>query len=222
MFAAVIACGFGWLCVRLSGVSLAMLTLALAQITWAVAFQWDAVTGGSNGLVGVWPPSWLASKRAYYAFAVTIAALAIVCLWSLAHSPFGYALRAARDSTLRAEAIGIDTRRIQWLAFTLAGTFAGLAGALFAFSKGSLSPDSLSIPRSMDGLVMVLLGGVQTLMGPVMGAAVFIGLQDWITRATTYWQAVLGCTVILITVLFPQGIVGTLRAYLPGFGAPPS
>jgi len=210
-FAAVIAAGFGWLCVRLSGVSLAMLTLALAQITWAVAFQWDAVTGGSNGLVGVWPPSWLASKRAYYAFAVAIASLAILAVWSLAHSPFGYALRATRDSALRAEVIGIDTRRIQWQAFTLAGTFAGLAGALFVFSKGSLSPDSLSIPRSMDGLVMVLLGGVQTLIGPVVGAAVFIGLQDWITRATTYWQAVLGLAVILITMLFPLGLIGTLR-----------
>ncbi len=210
-FAAAIAAGFGWLCVRLSGVSLAMLTLALAQITWAVAFQWDAVTGGSNGLVGVWPPSWLASKRAYYTFAVVIASLAILAVWSLAHSPFGYALRATRDSALRAEVIGIDTRRIQWQAFTLAGTFAGLAGALFVFSKGSLSPDSLSIPRSMDGLVMVLLGGVQTLIGPVVGAAVFIGLQDWITRATTYWQAVLGLAVILITMLFPLGLVGTLR-----------
>ncbi len=217
-FAGLLAACFGWLCVRLSGVSLAMLTLALAQITWAVAFQWDAVTGGSNGLVGVWPPSWLASKRAYYAFAVTICSVAILAVWSLAHSPFGYALRAACDSPLRADAVGIDCRRIQWIAFTLAGTFAGLAGALFVFSKGSLSPDSLSIPRSMDGLVMVLLGGVQTLMGPVVGAAVFIGLQDWITRATTYWQAVLGATVILITVLFPQGIVGTVRALLPSLG----
>jgi branched-chain amino acid transport system permease protein len=212
--AGLVAFGFGWLCVRLSGVSLAMLTMALAQIAWAVAFQWDAVTGGSNGLVGVWPPEWLASKRAYYVFAVTIGSMAILAVWSLAHSPFGYALRATRDSVLRAEAIGIDTQRIQWIAFTLAGTFAGLAGALFVFSKGSLSPDSLSIPRSMDGLVMVLLGGVQTLIGPVVGAAAFIGLQDWITRATTYWQAVLGATVIAITMLFPLGIVGTLRALM--------
>jgi branched-chain amino acid transport system permease protein len=211
-FAAAVAAGFGWLCVRLTGVSLAMLTMALAQIAWAVVFQWDAVTGGSNGLVGAWPPSWLGSKRAYYVFAVSIASLAIVAVWSLAHSPFGYALRATRDSILRAEAVGIDTRRIQWTAFTLAGAFAGLAGALFVFSKGSLSPDSLSIPRSMDGLVMVLLGGVQTLIGPVVGAAVFIGLQDWITRATAYWQAVLGTAVIMLTVLFPQGIVGSLRA----------
>ncbi len=216
-FAGVLALVFGWLCVRLSGVSLAMLTLALAQITWAVAFQWDALTGGSNGLVGVWPPTWLASKRAYYLFAVTIASLAILTVWSLAHSPFGYALRAARDSTLRADAIGIDARRIQWIAFTLAGAFAGLAGALFVFSKGSLSPDSLSIPRSMDGLVMVLMGGVQTLIGPVVGAAVFIGLQDWIVRSTTYWQAVLGAAIILITVLFPEGIVGTLRALSASF-----
>ncbi len=220
--AGLLATIFGWLCVRLSGVSLAMLTLALAQITWAIVFQWDAVTGGSNGLVGVWPPSWLDSKRAFYVFAVTVATGAILVLWSLSHSPFGYALRAARDSNLRAEAIGIDTRSIQWQAFILAGTFAGLAGALYVFSKGSLSPDSLSIPRSMDGLVMVLMGGVQTMTGPVVGAAVFIGLQDWIVRATIYWQAVLGVAIILITVLFPRGIVGTLNRVLPGLqGARP-
>jgi len=91
-----------------------------------------------------------------------------------------------------------------------AGAAAGLAGALYVFSKGSLSPDSLSIPRSVDALAMVLIGGVQTLVGPVVGAFVFVMLHDWIMRATAYWHAVLGATLILITVLFPQGIVGTL------------
>jgi branched-chain amino acid transport system permease protein len=96
----------------------------------------------------------------------------------------------------------------------LAGGFAGLAGSLFVFSKGSLSPDTLSIPRSMDALVMVLLGGVQTLAGPVIGALVFTVLQDGITRLVPYWQAVLGLTVILLTVVFPAGIVGTLQSRL--------
>ncbi len=213
-FAALLAVVYGWFCVRLSGVSLAMLTLAFAQITWAIAFQWDAVTGGSNGIVGVWPPDWLSAKSSYYALTISCVALAILALWHTVHAPFGYLLRAARDSPLRAEAIGLDTRRIQWAGFAMAGAFAGLAGALFVFSKGSLSPDSLSIPRSMDGLIMVLLGGVQTLTGPVIGAGVFLLLQDWITRATPYWQAVLGAAIIFLTIVFPQGIAGTFKGWL--------
>ena len=141
---------FGWLCVRLSGIYLAMLTLALAQIVWSVAFQWDALTGGSNGLVGVWPAPWLASRSAYYYAALALSAAAIACLWRILASPFGNALRASRDSPVRAEAIGIDVRAQRWTAFVLAGTAAGLAGALFAFSKGSISPESLSVPRSVE------------------------------------------------------------------------
>jgi branched-chain amino acid transport system permease protein len=212
--AALTALLFGWFCVRLSGVSLAMLTMAFAQIAWAIAFQWDAVTGGSNGLVGVWPPSWLATKTRYYLLTVLITASGIAAIWSLVHAPFGYMLRALRDSETRAAAIGVDRFQIQWQAFVLAGAFAGLAGSLFVFSKGSLSPDTLSIPRSMDALVMVLLGGVQTLAGPVIGALVFTVLQDGITRLVPYWQAVLGLTVILLTVVFPAGIVGTLQSRL--------
>ena len=93
-------------------------------------------------------------------------------------SPFGYALRASRDSVLRADAIGINVQRLQWVGFVIAALFAGLAGALFAFSKGSISPDSLAVGRSVDGLVMVLLGGVQTVIGPIVGAVSFTWLQD--------------------------------------------
>jgi branched-chain amino acid transport system permease protein len=213
-FSCLLAAVFGWFCIRLSGVSLAMLTLAFAQITWAVAFQWDAVTGGSNGLVGVWPPQQLASKHVYYLLVLAIVLAGFGAIWRLAHAPFGYLLRALRDHRRRAEALGIDAGRIQWRALVIAGGFAGLAGALYVFSKGSLSPDSLAIPRSMDALVMVLLGGVGTLTGPPVGAAVFVLLQDWIVRSVPYWQAVLGGAIIGLTVLFPDGIVGTLRRSL--------
>ena len=213
LFAVGLAMVFGWFCVRLSGVSLAMLTLAFAQITWAIAYQWDSVTGGSNGLIGVWPPVLLSSKTAFYFATLVLSGVAIGVLWSIVHAPLGYLLRAARDSRIRAESVGIDVRLVQWRAIVAAGAAAGLAGALYVFSKGSLSPDSLSIPRSVDALAMVLIGGVQTLVGPVVGAFVFVMLHDWIMRATSYWQAVLGATLILITVLFPQGIVGTLRQW---------
>jgi branched-chain amino acid transport system permease protein len=204
---------FGWFCVRLSGIYLAMLTLALAQIVWSVAFQWDALTGGSNGLVGIWPAAWLSSRTAYYFAAFALCAAGIACLWKIAASPFGYALRASRDSPLRAEAIGIDVRTQQWAAFIVAGSFAGLAGALFAFSKGSISPETLSVPRSVDALVMVLLGGVQTLTGPVWGAALFTWLEDAVSREVAYWRAAIGAVVLLLVLAFPLGIEGALRRW---------
>jgi branched-chain amino acid transport system permease protein len=205
---------FGWFCVRLSGVYLAMLTLAFAQIVWSIAFQWDAVTGGSNGLVGIWPPSWLADKRAYYWFVLAIAGAGLAAIAWLAQSPLGYALRAGRDSPLRAEALGIDVTRTRWIAFALAGGFAGLAGGLYAFSKGSISPETLGIPRSVDALVMVLLGGLNTLAGPLLGAAAFTWLQDTLARVTEYWRALLGGTILLLVLAFPMGIGGGAQRLL--------
>ncbi len=203
---------YGWFCVRLSGVYLAMLTLAFAQITWSIVFQWDSVTGGSNGVFGIWPSTWLADKTAYYYLALALCGAAIAFLWRVLFSPFGYALRAGRDSPLRAEAIGIDLRRLQWMAFVLVGALAGLAGAVYAFSKGSISPSAISIGQSTDGLVMVLLGGVETLTGPVVGAAIFTWLRDEVARLTEYWRAVMGAVILLIVLLFPQGLVGGLKA----------
>ena len=205
---------YGWFCVRLSGVYLAMLTLAFAQITWAICYQWDSVTGGSNGLTGVWPSEWLADKEMYYYLTLTLVAGAVLLMHRMLYSPFGYGLRAARDSVLRSDAIGMDVKRLQWVAFVLAGTLAGLAGALYAFSKGSISPESLSVGRSIDGLVMVLLGGVQTLVGPIVGAVTFTWLHDTVARNTDYWRAVLGGIILLLVLLFPQGIVGFAKQAL--------
>lgn len=202
---------YGGFCVRLSGVYLAMLTLAFAQITWAVCYQWDALTGGSNGLSGVWPAAWLADRRSYYYLTLALVAASVLLLRRMLYAPFGYALRAGRDSALRAQAIGIDVARMQWTAFVIAGLFAGLGGALFAFSKGGVSPETLHVSRSVDALVMVLLGGVQTLSGPLLGAAAFTWLHDSVARHTDYWRALLGAIILLLVLLFPQGIAGALR-----------
>jgi len=208
LVAAIGAFVYGWFAVRLSGVYLAMLTLAFAQITWAIVFQWDSFTGGSNGLTGVWPAEWLSDKRAYYWLTLVLVAAAVFGLRRVLFSPFGYALRAGRDSVLRADAIGINVKRMQWMAFVIAGAVAGLAGALYAFSKGSISPESLSVGKSVDGLVMVLLGGMQTLAGPVVGAFTFVWLHDTVARNTDYWRAMLGAIILLLVLLFPQGIAG--------------
>jgi branched-chain amino acid transport system permease protein len=204
----------GAFCARVSGVYLAMLTLAFAQIVWSVAFQWDNVTGGSNGVVGVWPSHWLDNKPAYFWFTLAFVGASLAAIVWIAHAPLGYALRACRDSPLRAAAIGIDVRKTQWLAFAIAGGFAGLAGGLYAFSKGSISPETLAIPRSVDALVMVLLGGLNALAGPLLGAAAFTWLSDTLARATEYWRAVLGTTILLIVIAFPAGIGGAIERWL--------
>lgn len=211
LVAAVGAAVFGWFAVRLSGVYLAMLTLAFAQIAWAVTYQWDDLTGGSNGLTGVWPAQWLSDNRSYYWLALALVAIGVLALRHMLFSPFGYALRAGRDSPLRADAIGIDVDRVQWIAFIVAGLFAGAAGAVYAFSKGSISPESMAVGKSVDALVMVLLGGLHTLAGPVVGAVSFTWLQDAVARNTDYWRATLGAIMLVLVLVFPDGIAGGVQ-----------
>ncbi len=202
---------FGFFAVQLSGVYFAMLTLAFAQIVWSIAFQWVAVTGGDNGILGVWPERWAASPSHFYWLSLGVAALAVASLRIIVFSPFGFALRATRDSPLRSEAIGIDGKRVQWTSFVIAGTIAGVAGALFAYLKGSVFPDSLGISLSVDALVMVLLGGVETVSGAVIGAIVYKALSIWLVSQTDLSKLVLGAVIVLIVVAFPKGIVGMLE-----------
>src|SRR6266536_2247817 len=201
---------FGWFAVRLSGVYLAMLTLAFAQIVWSILFQWENVTGGSNGILGIWPQAPFDSRPAFYLLTLAIAVAGVLILRRFLFAPFGYAMRAGRDSALRAEAIGINVKRVQWIGFAIAGTFAGIAGGSFAFAKGTISPDVAWVSRSIDAMVMVLLGGIQTLTGPIVGAAVFTVLQDNVMRQTAFWRGLLGAVILLLVLVFPGGIVGAL------------
>ncbi len=213
---------FGFFIVRLSGIYLAMLTLAFAQIVYAVCFQWVEVTGGDNGVVGVWPAAWAASRGTYYYVVAAVVLAAVVALRRVIHAPFGYTLRAARDSATRADAIGIDVRTHRWLGFTLAGAAAGLAGGLYAFSKGSIDPTMISIPQSVDFLAMILVGGIQTVMGPLVGAGVFHALKDVFMPLTEFWRLALGATIIAMVLLFPRGIAGATLSLRPRRPAPAS
>jgi len=204
----------GWFVLRSQGVYAAMLTLAFAQILWSTATQWIALTGGDNGILGVWPPDWLSGKATYFVFALLVTLASLWLLRRAALAPFGYALRAARDAPARAAASGIDAMRVQWLAFCAGGLFAGFAGALNAFHKGSVFPNVTSIAQSLDALVMVLLGGLLTLSGPVVGAAAYHALAVELTRATDHWRLLLGSAIVLLVVVFPQGIAGFLRQRL--------
>src|SRR5580698_9989126 len=206
--AAIGALLFGWFAVRLSGVYLAMLTLAFAQIVWSIVFQWQDFTGGSNGVLGVWPSAPFDRSAAFFILTLACVVLGVLVLRRMLFAPFGYAMRAGRDSPLRAEAIGINVKRVHWIGFAIAGAVAGVAGGIFAFAKGSISPETVGIGRSIDGLVMVLLGGLQTLTGPIVGAAAYATLQDTIMRSTEYWRALLGAVILLLVLAFPSGIVG--------------
>jgi len=205
---------FGFFIVRLSGIYLAMLTLAFAQIVYAICFQWVWLTGGDNGIVGVWPPEWAASRAVYFYVVALLAVASIAALWRVVYAPFGYTLRAARDSGLRADAIGIDVRAHRLLAFSLAGGAAGLAGALYAFSKGSIDPTLISITMSVDFLVMALLGGIQTIAGPLAGAALFHAVKDFFMPLTDFWRFFLGLAIIAMVLAFPRGVVGTAEALI--------
>ena len=213
---------FGFFIVRLQGIYLAMLTLAFAQIAYAVCFQWVEVTGGDNGIVGVWPAPWAASRIVYHYLVLVVAVLGIIALRHVIYAPFGASLRAARDSAARAEAIGIDVRAHRWLGFTIAGAAAGLAGGLYAFSKGSIDPTLLGIPLSVDFLAMILLGGMQSVVGPVLGAAAFHSIKDVFMPLTDHWRFLLGASIIALVLIFPRGLGGayaSLRARFTG-GAP--
>ncbi len=203
---------FGWFCIRLSGIYLAMLTLAFAQILWSVAQQWVQVTGGDNGLLGLYRSPMFASNTAYYYLVLSLCVIAILVMRHLVFAPFGYALRAGRDSSLRSEALGIDVKLHRWVALVVSGAFGGLAGGLQALQKGSVFPDSLSVSQSIDALIVILLGGVQTLTGPIVGAIAYFGLKTEIMRYLgDNWQLVLGVTIILLVSLFPQGIAGFVK-----------
>jgi branched-chain amino acid transport system permease protein len=181
--AGLLAVVIGWLCLRLTGV---------------------------YGLVDIWPSPWLSDSTSYFIFTVIIGVGGIILLRHIAHSPFGYALRASRDSSRQAEATGIDTKRIQWMAFSFAGAMAGLSGALFVFSKGSVFPNELEIAKSFDGLIVVFLGGVKTLSGGVVGAASLELVKDYLTRFE-YWRLTLGLLIIFVVIVAPYGIVGSIR-----------
>ena len=212
---------FGWFAVRLSGIYLAMLTLAFAQIVWSIVFQWQDLTGGSNGVLGIWPPAPFDAPWSYYLLCVALAAIVVVALRTILFSPFGYAMRAGRDSPLRAEAIGIDVKNVHWVAFAIAGAAAGMAGGLFAFAKGSISPETINVSRSIDAIVMVLLGGLHQLGGPIVGAGIYAVLQDTVMRQTEYWRALLGAIILALVLAFPGGIVGSLAKLVTAWRSAP-
>ena len=212
LVAAIAGAVIGWFCTRLSGVYLAFLTLAFAQILWSVSVQWVDVTGGDNGILGLRQPTWMSGPVAYYYFALIVSAVALLIMRRLVFAPFGYTLRAGRDLPMRAEATGVNVRHHRWAAFVVSGLFAGLSGGLIAFQRGQVFPNDMSISTSVDSLVMVLLGELQTVTGPVVGAAAYHLLQtQLILHFEQIWRMVLGIVIVVLVVVFPDGIAGGIK-----------
>ncbi len=207
---------FGLLALRTGGSYFLMITLALAQVLWGIAFGWRSLTGGDDGLPGVPRPAaglpWsLADGVRFYYFVLVVFALATACVWVIVRSPFGRALVGIRESERRMEVLGYNTWAHKYVAFVLAGTLAGVAGVLFVYFNGFVSPADLSVVVSATGLIMVILGGAGTLFGPAVGTGAIVLLENTISAYTQRWLLVLGLIYVGVTLFAPAGILGLRR-----------
>jgi branched-chain amino acid transport system permease protein len=206
---------FGLLVLRSRGVYFMMLTLALAQVVWGIAFSWRSVTGGDDGLPGISRPMVgsivLDSSESFYLFVLIIFVISAAILLLIVNSPFGLSLEGIRESAPRMSALGYNVWLHQYLAFIMAGGFAGAAGALLAYQNGIITPSSLSIPTGAEALLMVLLGGAGTMIGPFVGAICVVVLEFVVSAHTERWEAVLGIIYIVVVIGAPDGIYPPLR-----------
>lgn len=209
--ATVAAALFGLLAIRTSGVYFLLLTLALGMLVWGVCLRWTSVTGGENGLRGSVRPDWLGGHIAFYYAVLAVVALATFAMWRLINSPFGTALRGIKDSETRMRSLGYNVPLHLFLIFTISGFFAGVAGALYALFNNFVSPATVALSQSVEGLLMAIVGGIGTLFGAFVGAFAIVGLENLVSLYTERWQTVMGCMFILIMILAPEGILGRLR-----------
>jgi len=211
------------LALRARGSYFLMITFALAQVVWSVAFGWRSFTNGDDGMPGIARPDFgwsLDNTDAYFYFTLAVVGVAMLLLAAIVKSPFGRALRGIRESESRMQALGYDVWRYQFTAFVLAAAFAGLAGALYAYYNRFVGPEYLSVIQSAEALIMVILGGAGTLIGPAIGAALIVFLEDYVSSMTEHWLMVLGIIYVLVTLFAPRGLVGMIVDYRQRRSAP--
>jgi branched-chain amino acid transport system permease protein len=205
---------FALLAVRTTGVYFLLLTLALGMIVWGVCQRWTSVTGGENGLRGNVRPEWLADPVRFYYFVLLIGLAAGFVMWRFVRSPFGLGLRGIRESESRMRSLGYNTTQHLLLGFLFSGLMAGISGALYAFFNSFVSPSTVALTQSVKGLLMAIIGGVGTLFGGVVGAAIIVILENVVSSFTERWSTVLGLLFVLTMIFAPEGIVGKIRSLL--------
>ncbi|MBE7939079.1 MULTISPECIES: branched-chain amino acid ABC transporter permease [Ramlibacter] len=213
-----VACVFGLIALRASGISFLMITLALGQILWGLAYRWTSVTGGDNGISGLTRPSPFGISLAdpvpfyYFALIVFLAVWGGVAVWM--GSPFGASIRGSRDQARRMAALGYNVWLIRWITFVVAGVLGGLGGLMYVYYNQFISPHSLSLANSAEMLLMVIAGGAGTLSGPVLGAVLVMLLKNVASAYIDRWTMLLGVVFILIVMYMPGGLsVGIARLH---------
>jgi branched-chain amino acid transport system permease protein len=204
---------FAPLALRARGSYFLMITFALAQVVWSVAFGWRTLTNGDDGMPDIVRPNFgvsLDSTRSFYYFVLAVVGVGTLLLIAIVKSPFGRALRGIRDSESRMQALGYDVWRHQYAAFVLSAFLAGIAGALYAYFNRFVGPEYLSIVQSAEALIMVILGGAGTLIGPAIGAGLIVFLEDFVSSMTEHWVLVLGIIYVLVTLFAPRGLIGLI------------
>ena len=211
MIGAALAAVFGLLAIRASGVYFLMITLALGQCVWGLAYRWNSLTGGDNGINMQVRPRFgidLANEVTFFYVVLTLFALSLFALYVLVRSPFGRSLAGIRERELRMKMLGYNTWLHKYIAFIVAGAFGGLAGVLWAHTAGIVSPDNVVLTTSVDALLMAVLGGAGTLVGGAIGAFIVIAIREYLSTLVPWWQYVLGGIYVLTIFYLPSGLMG--------------
>lgn len=206
--AAILGLIIGLICVRLSKLYFGMLQISLGSLVWAIVYRWYSFTGGDDGIHGVPLPDIISSPNGAYYFTLIITGISMLILYRMIKSPFGSALQGIRDNPVRSEMIGVNVRFQQLLALTIAGFFGGVAGSLFVVVDNTVFPDMMFWTLSMELVIMCLLGGWFSYLGPMMGAAVIVLLRTYVSGITVYWALVLGVIMMLVIFFLPNGVLG--------------
>jgi branched-chain amino acid transport system permease protein len=219
MAAFVFAAVFGFLCVRLTEIYFAMLTLSFSQLVYFIAFQWRDVTGGDDGLPGIIRPPIdifgtsidLNNPMNFYFFCLGVVALSLWILRRIVNSPLGYMFQAIRDNSIRGEFTGIPVNRYRLISFVIAGIFGGLSGSVYALWAGFVSPEIAHFGKSGEAVFMTLIGGIHTFFGPSVGAAIYTFLHTYIASKTEHWLLYFGIILLVIVLMLPEGVLGRIK-----------
>lgn len=211
LISAALAAVFGLLAIRATGVYFLMITLALGQCVWGLAYRWNSLTGGDNGINLRQRPKFgidLADENTFFYLVLAFFAVSLGLMYTLVRSPFGRSLAGIRERELRMKILGYNTWLHKYIAFVIAGGFGGLSGVLWAHTAGIVSPVNVELPTSVDALLMAVLGGSGTLIGGVIGAGIVFGLREYLSTHVVWWQYVLGAVYVLTILYLPTGLMG--------------